>query len=195
MAQQAAGDAPVIDHRQLSAGRRPRVEPRHGALPGATADGLGVGEIGGEAGGGVIVIALHGDALAGDDAGADAVLGDRVGGGEAGAGGQGYGAAAPARLGALGIADAGDAAGGVLGGGGARGQGLGRRLMIVAQFEIGKVRRQALRLGEAAERVFGRRRGHRQGAFDKLAQGALADVGRGHDGLALAAKDAQADVL
>ena len=194
VADQAARDPRVVNHRHRARWRLARAEPGDRALAGAAADRGRIGEVGGETRARVIVVALHRGALAGDHAGADAELRDAVAAFEAVRGHQRDARAAPARLGALGIGHAGDGAGGVLGRRGLRDQRGGCRLDIVGEVEVGHIAGEQFAVGQAAKRILGHRAGHRHGALDQAGQRIGRDVGRRHHGLAAAAEDAQADV-
>ena len=118
MADQAARDAAVVDHRHARALRLARIEAADDELAGIAAD-LGrrhqVLEMDGAR---PFVVALHAGALAAQHRAGQRIAAAAIAAGEAVAGGQHHRDAAPARLGALGIGDALDGAGGVLGFGG-----------------------------------------------------------------------------
>ena len=83
MRHQRAGDARIEHHRHLARRHLARIEPRDGALAGAAADFVRAFQIARMAHAGIIVVALHAGAFAGDRRHRHAVAGAEIGAAEA----------------------------------------------------------------------------------------------------------------
>jgi hypothetical protein len=143
---------------------------------------------------GVIVVALHAGAFAGQHRDADGVAGRGVAAEEAFAGGERDGGAAIARAAAFGIGDALHGHGRRLDGARAVDQRIGGRLMAVFDIEIGNGFRQALFRRQPGIFVFRREPRHRDRAFGQFGYAALGYVAGGDEGDLCADKNAQTEI-
>src|SRR6185436_10892187 len=106
MADQAVGDARIVDDRDLRGRGLARIEAAHRALAGGFAERHRVGQALAEYRAGEIVVALHAGAFAGQNRDADAPAAGGIAAAEAVAGGERDLHLAPARFRALGVGDA-----------------------------------------------------------------------------------------
>ena len=194
MADQAARDTAVIDHRHAGALRLARVEAADGVFPGGTADLCGRHQILEMHGTRPFVVAFHAGALAGENGAGQGVTAAAVAAAETIGGREHNAGSAPARLGALGIGHALGGARGVLGLRRHREQFLGGGPSLVVEIEVGPALRQQLRRSDAASRIFRYHASHVDGTTGQLAQRSGCKVGRGDEGLALAHEHAQAEI-
>jgi hypothetical protein len=184
----------VVDHRHARALRLARVEAADDELAGIAADLGRRHQVLAMDGARPFIVALHAGALAAQHRAGQRITAAAIASGEAVAGSQRHREAAPARLGALGIGDALDGAGGVLGFGGLRQQRLGCRPPLVVEIEVGPAMRQQFLRGDAAYRILRHRARHIDGALRQRAQRGGREIGRGDEGLALAHEHAQPEV-
>ena len=168
MADEADGDARIVDDGDPAGRHLARVQPVHGALAGIAADHFRVRQVGAVDLALAVVVALHRRAGAGDRRGAEAEARAEIGAGEAAGGGKHQAAQPPVGAGAAGVGDAGNGAGGILGGERGLGQFVGRGNGGVEQIEVGEAGGQRLRLGQPGEAVLGRDLGHGDGALGEL---------------------------
>ena len=186
MAEQAGAHPFVEDHRELAGFRAARAEPRDRPPARRPADVGAFGEVFQKDFAVIIVIALHLLAGAGQNRGADAVAGTAIAAEKAVAGGDRDVIDAPAGLGAFGIGDAVDGAGGFLASAGAGAQVLGRWLVGVEHLDGRGVLANLGGRRQPRERILRRRARHRNGPRAGRVQGRRAGIRGGHAGLALA---------
>ena len=195
MRDEAARD-PRVEHHRAAAGRHlAGAEPADRPLGGALADLGRVAQIVGIDRVGKVVIAFHAVTRAADHRDADAVMRAGIPAGKPVRAGNRDPRAAPARFGAFRIGDPLDGKRGLLGRARPLDQCFRARLDRVEHVERRPVMGNLRGVGEAAERVFGHRAGHRQGAFDQLGQHFRRAIAGRHDRLALADQDAQPEIL
>ena len=194
MGEQAAGGAGIVDHGHLRRFHLARLQAAHGLFARGPADVLGLAQVLGEDGAGVIVIPFHRRPLAGQHRDAEAVPRRPVDAGEPVAGGDGHLHPAPTGLGAFRVGHAGHAARGVLGPRRPLHQRLRRGFGGIADVQIRAVGGQQVRPGQAAVGVLGHRAGHGEDAPDQLLERARGQIGGRRDGLALAHEHAQAHI-
>ena len=142
------------------------------------------------------VVALHAGALAAQHRAGQRIAAAAVAAGEAVAGGQHHRGAAPARLGALGVGDALDGAGGILGLGGERQQRLGRRRpALVVEIEVGPAACASSSSGAMPHTgSSGTARAMSTARSASVRSAVGREVGRGDEGLALARRTRAAEI-